>query len=378
IGLGVIIVGTLVASIATAVASWLAFLAVVGAVTTIVLNLVEPFSNLISTLPTLGDILDGAQKKLEEMGAAWAPWAAQAGVAGQIVTAVLVGLSGVIQSLQFILQGNFPAAAESARAALGSFGDAAVLVAQVITTTVAAAFDWLTNTAIPTVVTVVTTVITRLQDAWKNFTDGFTQGMSADTLQQFGDAFHNLGVAVDQFGQALGQILQIIGAVFAAQQAASEGTNVWAQAGQFAGRLFAGLALIVNGLSFAIAATAIALNNSLTAFRKWVDDVKSAVDKIPGIVKAIGDAFSNLGTSIQNSIQSVLQALQDGLLGGLKAVIGPWRAIWQSIPQDIQADLGIVAGLLGQRIAQWASTIMQGMANIVSAFREAWSNIVQS
>lgn len=70
--------------------------------------------------------------RLADAGAAFAPWAAQAGEAGVSVDKSLTGTSEVVQALQFLLQGNFKAAWDDARKAMGDFGGAASALRQVI------------------------------------------------------------------------------------------------------------------------------------------------------------------------------------------------------------------------------------------------------
>jgi TP901 family phage tail tape measure protein len=71
------------------------------------------------------EALQGLGTRLAEAGRQWAPWAANAGTAGQVVSSAMVGTSGAVEALQFLLQGNFRAAWKDASAAMGDFGSAA-------------------------------------------------------------------------------------------------------------------------------------------------------------------------------------------------------------------------------------------------------------
>jgi len=100
-----------------------------------------------------GQVLEDFGQKLDEIGQQWAPWAAEAGPAGTVVSNALTGVHQVAQALQFLLQGNFAAAAQTAADALGSFGKAAQPVVDFINEKVQAAFNWWINEGWPGVQT---------------------------------------------------------------------------------------------------------------------------------------------------------------------------------------------------------------------------------
>lgn len=70
--------------------------------------------------------------RLADAGAAFAPWAAQAGASGDMVNKSLTGTSEVVQALQFLLQGNFKAAWGDAQAAAHDFGGEMIAIRQII------------------------------------------------------------------------------------------------------------------------------------------------------------------------------------------------------------------------------------------------------
>lgn len=98
-----------------------------------------------------GRALDELGKHLDETGAAWAPWAAEAGGAGVVVNDALTGTHQVVEGLAFLLQGNFKAAAEDGRAALGSFGGALQPITDALGGALKAGLEWLANTAWPAI-----------------------------------------------------------------------------------------------------------------------------------------------------------------------------------------------------------------------------------
>src|SRR5207244_705165 len=88
-------------------------------------------------------------KKLDETGAAWAPWASKAGPAAVVVSESITGVHQVVEGLAFLLQGNFTAAAADGRRALDSFGRAIKPISDAIGGALATALNWLTTIAWP-------------------------------------------------------------------------------------------------------------------------------------------------------------------------------------------------------------------------------------
>lgn len=151
--------------------------------------------------------LNGLQATLAATGPAWAPWAAQAGAAGQLVNGMLTAATGGLQSLSFLLQGNLPAAVTSAQAAFASLGGALGLL---------------------------TNPIAILQGLWGPLADGMSA--FAPTGERIGAAFAAIGAALGQFiPQPLGDA--VTGLTDAGTAAATSGG------------LLNGLADIVNGVS---------------------------------------------------------------------------------------------------------------------------------
>lgn len=114
--------------------------------------------------------LQFVQDKLAESGRAWAPWAATAGPAGELVSSTLSGVSGIVESLSFLLQGNLPAAADSARGAFGNLSSAASILQDPIG------------------------VLQGLWGSIQKAMDGF-----APTGERIGAALGNIGAAVGRF-----------------------------------------------------------------------------------------------------------------------------------------------------------------------------------
>lgn len=76
--------------------------------------------------------IQGVRDLLDRTGDAWAPWASEAGAAGDAVGQALSGVNGILLALQLALQGNMPAAAEAFRGAMGNLVTAADLAVQAI------------------------------------------------------------------------------------------------------------------------------------------------------------------------------------------------------------------------------------------------------
>ena len=106
-----------------------------------------------------GEALQFLQDHLAEAGAALAPWAAQAGTAGKVVSDALSGVSGVVLTLQYLLQGNLVAAGQAAQIAMDNFAKALGPVADALGGEVRAALDWLGNVGLPAVKTAFETVL---------------------------------------------------------------------------------------------------------------------------------------------------------------------------------------------------------------------------
>lgn len=134
----------------------------------------EGFTNVIQTVA--GKALDEFGKLLDDVGAMWAPWASEAGPAGDIVSNALQGVHGIVEALQYLLQGNFAAAAKTAGGALDKFAAAAQPVVDAINGAVTTAFNWWINEGWPGVQTAAGQVME------------FLSGTVIPKLQEVGDA----------------------------------------------------------------------------------------------------------------------------------------------------------------------------------------------
>lgn len=329
IGLGAVIATSIIVSVGSMILAWGSFLVVIGVVTTAVMALAGPFQELIGKLPSLGDILDGIGKKLDEVGAAWAPWAANAGVAGEVVSAALSGLHGVVESLQFILQGNFTAAAESANKALANFGDAGKGIGQIFQTQV-----------LP--------VLQRIGEAFKAFGEAVVAATGfliehKDIVEGVIIAFLAFQAITAVIGVVSGVLTALAGVIATVVAAVASFSAAIAASGTVLGAI---VAILGGPVTLVIAAIAILIGVLAAAWiNNWGDiQGKTAAvigflsTAIPALASIIGDTFQIIGIVIQQTWDKVQSATQ-----------AVWNAIPANIKEDVSAiitDVGDILGLL--------------------------------
>lgn len=108
------------------------------------------FGQFGATFKTVvGSALEGFGRLLDSTGAALQPWVADNQAAATTVGGALSGLHGIVQALQFLLQGNFPAAGEAASGAMRNFASAIEPIRAALTGTFKAAILWITDVGWP-------------------------------------------------------------------------------------------------------------------------------------------------------------------------------------------------------------------------------------
>jgi len=329
LGLGAIIAGNIVAAIASAVLSMGGFLLAVGLITTGILKLIDHLDKAGVKLPTIGEILDAIGKKLSELGEAWAPWAAEAGVAGELVTQALIAVSGIVEALQFTLQGNYVAAAESAAKATGHFGEAGQHALTIITPLInlvvnLTKFLWEHKEAVLAVIAAFA--------LWQ------VAGVIAGVLTSIGAALTVLtGIITTSIG--------VIGAI---------------------------VAVLGGPLTIAIIAI-IAVVALLTA--AWSNNWGDIQGKTAAVVAGIGGFFNQLGSEmriVQAGIVALGQVIGQAWEMLLSKTQGTWLGIRTAVQEAMIAlDTAITGG--------WntiTSTISNALSTIVSTVSDAWNGVV--
>jgi len=160
VGTAVKVISGFVATAANAFANWVAQFGAIGNDVSNVFKVISDGANAVSLLlsgnftgaanaaqlafheftDTIqiigGKVLDGLGQSLDDTGAAWAPWAADAGQAGGVVMGAVTAVHQVVEGLAFLLQGNFAAASKDFSAAAGTAAEAFGKLAELLQSTV--------------------------------------------------------------------------------------------------------------------------------------------------------------------------------------------------------------------------------------------------
>lgn len=228
-----------------------------------------------------GQVLANLGQALDDTGAQWAPWAAQAGTAGGIVKDAVVGAHQVVEGLAFLLQGNFAAAAKDFSAAAGTASDAFGKLAGLLQSTVVSALTGLRD-GLNDIVRTWLPNIAASGDFGKAISDAVT--LARDIINtlifllqgNFNAAFASAKLSGTQFATTLDDIRKAVEPVVTA----------------IAGALltaFKTLANIVGGV----------VQTSL----QWL--ISTGWPAIQSGAKLVGDAFAILGVIIQTTVQKV-------------------------------------------------------------------------
>jgi TP901 family phage tail tape measure protein len=403
----------------------------------------QSFYGFAATLRTNGgEALQFVQDRLADAGQAFAPWAAQAGSAGTAVGQALSGASAAVQSLQFLLQGNLPAAGQAAQVALGSFGDAISTVATAINDTFKAAIDWVTTTGWPsvqagaqtaadvlnsTVVSAIESVANKIttalqpaidgiRDAWPGITKGAedfgtalagvdwgataaaakdfaTQVAAAtaaieeklgifqalnDAIEPIRDALATLGPVLKQVGEGLAALGPPAKAVADAFVALQGPSVVIGIAISALLYPFKLMADTIHVAAIAFDVLAHATSAYVTALGNYVSNIGNSVNTAKGFFESLASGIEAALTAVITFVGGFFSTLGSSVQHGLSNIHEFFLSVWNAIPADIQADLTLVLTLLGQRMGEWLAAVINFGAQILSATQNAWNGITSA
>lgn len=346
VGAAIAAISGFVADSATAIANWAQDMGVGGALVADVFRVISDLAHAVGDLlrgdfsgaatfaglavhdfgdglkEDGGKALDAFGKKLDEIGSDWAPWAAQAGPAGEIVTGVLTGVHQVVEGLAFLLQGNFVAASADAQRALQTFGGVGTIIAGVVRDTVSTAFRFLTDTVWPLV----------LQGAGK----------------------------VREAVEFVGQIFQDTAQKVQDQGAYNDLLYVWGQVLQGAANLIGIVQDLIRGFLdlldplVRVGSAANDAHGNLDAVATISDILSGAVHVVTAAMSIMATEFAIVTGAIEIGVRFFVDLIEaiGGTIAKVSSVLGPLDDL-----HNAWNDLVEIGGLLGQ-----------GIGNLVSAF----------
>lgn len=381
------------------------------------------FAGTIRTV--VGGALEGFGKFLDDTGAALRPWAAGAGTAGKQVGDALSGVHGIVQALQFTLQGNFPAAAKSAQQGFDDIGAAIQPLADALGGALQTAIEWVTKTGWPalqsgadtTAKTLSDTLIPALQNlataiepigpasvtASAQFTTSFAGALEkSKPINDLVQAFHDLMAGFDALEQASKNIENIFKPLDKLTQPMSDSlSDATANIDVFGG-MAQGLVFDIKNLTTGVAEIA----GAFLAVSTFISDATGAIATFernaqstaavvgPQFARAVGNAFSALGATVRTALDALpgivstaftvvvgvaimgVGAVVTAVSTKLNQIRQEFQDVWNQIPQDIRDDLNLVITLVGQRMGELFSAIGSKMREIQTAVSDAWNNLV--
>jgi phage-related protein len=449
IGLAVVITANLVAGILASVAAWAAFVLAVGIATTAVANIANwvqklgyQFAGWVQQFGPVGDALshiaiaasdafgalgalltgdfdravslanqsfyefsyslrtDGGaalaaiQKSLQDAGAALAPWAAQAGVAGDAVSSALSGVSGVVQALEFLLQGNLPAAALVAQGALRNFGQAFSDVGTLIQSTIQPPLQWLTQVAFPLIESTAQSLVASLTNAFNSLKIGDDLTNIWKNIQTI---FQTLGPIVGNLASAFGSLADIVSrAIGGFGQAQSSSALLDAAMTALLlpiKALVAGWLLLSDALAIAFGL----LSQGTAKFAAIAASADAAAPSVSGFATifqtaatVVQNAFTTMQTTVTNVLQTVVgiimqlpASIQGALASVEQSISDTWAqvqavttAIWSAIPPEVQGPLTQVVSDITSiwgMVPDLVGAILQNMEQIAIGI---WNDLV--
>lgn len=325
-----------------------------------------------------GLALQYVSDRLADAGAAFAPWASQAGDAGKAVSDSLSGVSGVVLSLQYILQGNFPAAANAAQGALASFSAAANDVGRAISSAIQPALTWITQVALPA-------IMNTLPSIGQAFTDAFSNLGILPQLQQI---FANLQTSFGAFLMIVGNVASGLGELFAVLGRLAQGfgaaqTNNSLLTLAMTALLLPAKALITvwELLSAGLAFVTSVLAGGSVAFNDWAHALNATSPSVTGFTQVINDLNTRL-QPVFNTIATVGAQAFATLLAAAQAVATAWPGIWNTVVSATTTAITTVAaivdalpGTIQGMIATVTATVTGGWNAIQAATAAVWNAI---
>lgn len=341
------------------------------------------FSDLI--IKDGGAALDALGHKLDEVGAQWAPWAAEAGPAGVVVSQSITGVHQVVEALAFLLQGNFAAAGKDAEAALASFGRAIDPIVTAVRDTLAGAFTYLTDTVWPAVQSAADKV-GKAFDAVGTFAHDAVQKVAEqgayddlktiwDNLQKTGDNLHKIFDDVLETVRLLVQpFLDLAAAADTAHGSLGPTADSMDSIANSAKAVTAALAAITAtfaGVSAAIDGTIQFFNNIL----RVIADVTGFIVNLLGVGDDLKQAWHNLevaGQALQGAVTNIGLVLSD-LQGPLSAATGGVDLL--KLAAQV---LGGIIGLPLALLIKTTSLVIEAITIVIKEAAQGFAGFIES
>jgi len=277
-----------------------------------------------------GSALQGMASALATTGASWAPWAAGAGAAGTAVSGSLTGVSGVVQSLQFVLQGNYTAAWKTAQGAMGDFGGALDAVGRIL-------------------------------DSNRNLILGVGAALGAFVI--------------------LGTVVPAVIAAGSAIAAFAGGIAAWITVmGPVSGTLGAIVAILGGPVTLAIAGVALAIGALTVAWANNWGDIQGKTAAATGAVRgSLSEFQADLKTTadkaggFRDSVNTTFDALNDNITGKVRAISQTISTAWDQDKTDATTQLAAFRSAVDTAFGQTDAAITKRVNGWTKTLSDAWA-----
>ena len=296
--------------------------------------------------------------KIDEIGAQWAPWAAQAGPAGEAVGLALAGVHGVAMALELFLRGDFQGGMKVGEDAMGNFGGAADAAKRAVDE-LRVEVEKLSATR--TILSEFSLVAESLGRSFGN--------LRAVVPPLLGDIFNlgkEAGIAGEQFDLwggavrlATAPLLALVGTIERVTGAAKNANDIIRNMGPTLDEL----GTRASGLA--------------TEFTNALDTLKAnAAAAMAGVTQAIVDELARMAetgsTRIQGFVSRVTSQLEEMSSGAQAALQGFVEVVGTSIEQAAEAAGTAINGMVTNALAQ-LDAMTGGAATAMGSFVESIS-----
>ncbi len=375
----------------------------------------QAFSRFFSSKAAIiGTALEGIGQGLDAAGVAVQTWAASVGVDATGVGLAFSGIHGFVQSLQFLLQGNFAAAGQAAEGAIKNLTASIEPLATLIGTVLNNALTQFATTALPPLQAALQWLVTNVPLVANAFSTSLVNVITTSVLpalQGFADAIKRSLDFAEQTGsiqalqeafKQLGSAFEAIGAILGGLKGAIGGVDIQlAQIDTPAQRFLASIAALnkvvdilgagLRLLSAVILVVASAFNGAAQLARVTGDAfnvigsqyIPQLISDFTTLNSAITNTFTSFvatvvgaGVAIAFAVGAFFSELGSTVSAGLNAIRQFFIDTWNSIPEDIRADLATVTGILATGLGEWLTSVANVMGQIDAAIKGALDGIV--
>lgn len=320
----------------------------------------------------LGGGLQWVQDRLAELGPALAGFSASTGPFGEVLAGVFSGVGGAAQALQFVLQGDLPAAFATAQGAGANFGQALEGIRGTIEMLVPVLAGAAASFAAFQVLTTIAGAVGAVAGAW-----GTLSGAIAASGSIIGGIVAVLGGPVTL---VIAGVVAVVGLLVAAW------VGNW---GDIQGKTAAVVAFLstlpatIGGFFSQVGETASGLVQAVGgAFSELGTQAQRLATEVPA---AVGGAFDALGTWVRGALDATGAAIGGAfsgfgstIQGALSAIQANVTAVWNMIPEDIRADLALIASTLAERFGAFLASTAAWLGETWTAITSKWSEITSA